>query len=462
MRILRLLGTLGVFLLVAGLGVAAYLTRDTWRAWLLPAKPAAAEAHDDHAGHDHGPTDDRIKLTPQAQANLRLVVDAAIPEGYSRTLLIPGMVVDRPGLSDRGVVSPVAGVVTQIAIQPGDTVRAGATLYTLKILSEVFQQSQAELFKASRDLVIAREQIARVRGAEGVLPATRIIEAENVERRLATSVTAYRQELLTRGLKPDQIDAVAAGKFVTEISVPAPTRALDDKTLIDATPGTAAPADKAPPNFEVKEIRAQLGEQVQAGQVLCTLANHQLLYVEGRAFKSEAGLLEKAAQNGWPVKAEFAEEANGWPATEDALTIRHLANAIDPTSRTFAFYLSLQNQSRAYTREGQTFLVWRFRPGQRVRLRVPVEQFADVFVFPAAAVAREGPDAYVFRQNGDVFQRKPVNVLFEEQDTVVVANDGSIGAGQFFVRNGAAAIQRAIKAKAAAGGGGHEGHDHAH
>jgi hypothetical protein len=50
-------------------------------------------------------------------------------------------------------------------------------------------------------------------------------------------------------------------------------------------------------------------------------------------------------------------------------------------------------------------------------------------------------------------------VLHEDRTEVVVANDGSVGPGQFVVRNHAAALNRALKA--AAGGGGH-GHDHGH
>ena len=142
-----------------------------------------------------------------------------------------------------------------------------------------------------------------------------------------------------------------------------------------------------------------------------------------------------------------------------AARIRHLANTVDPVSRTFAFFLPLENQSRTFERDGQTFMVWRFRPGQRVRLKVPVEKFEGVFVLPAGAVVREGPEAYVFRQNGDLFERKPVHVLHEDRSEVVVADDGSVGPGQFVVRNHAAALNRALKASA---GGDEHGHDHEH
>jgi multidrug efflux pump subunit AcrA (membrane-fusion protein) len=457
---------------VAVLFGTIYFTRGSWKPWLVKklADDAAAtkDEHDEH-GHAHGEAE-RIKLSPQAQANLKLFVESLVPETYPRTLLIPGMIVDRPGLSDRGVISPVAGVVTEVKIQPGDTVKAGETLFTVRILSELLQTTQAELLKATKDLQIASENLALLRKASSdVVAGQRLIEAENIERRHKVTITALRQDLLNRGLKPEQVDRAATGEFATEITITTPTPLAMSGPLVIADPKNISTELAAlSPAFEVKDLKARLGEQIQAGQVLCVLANHRLLYVEGRGFKSEAGLLEKAAQNGWNVNVEFAEEVNGWPAFNDGLTIRHLANTIDPVSRTFAFYLPLQNQSRTYVRDGQTFLVWRFRPGQRARLKVPVEIMEDVFVLPSGAIVREGAEAYVFRQNGDLFERRPVRVLYEDRGVAVLANDGSIApaiqvgdekiGGDAIARNGAAALNRALKAAA----GAHEEHDHDH
>lgn len=462
MRSSSLVPTLVVTAVLVVLGATAYYARGTWKPWLAkrlaPDEAAKEAAADPHAGHDHS-HGDRVKLNPQAQANLKLVVEPMIPESYARTLLIPAIVVDRPGRSDRGVSTPVAGVITELKVQPGDMVKPGDPLVTVRIVSELLQNAQGDLLKAAKDLQIASENLKLLRSAPPeTIAGSRIIEAENQERRARTTVSTLRQQLLAHGLRTEQIDAAAEGRFVTELTVVAPALPATGDSLVIADP-KASPTDPPAAAFEVKELKAQLGEQVQAGQALCILANHRLLYVEGRAFKSEAGLLAKAAQEGWKVRAEFAEESNGWTAAEEGLTIRHLANSVDPVSRTFAFFLPLENQSRTYTRDGQTFLVWRFRPGQRARLRVPVEQFENVYVLPAAAIVREGPDAYVFRQNGDLFERKPVHVVYEDREAVVIADDGSVGPGQFVVRNQAAALNRALKAEAG-GGGGHEGHSH--
>jgi hypothetical protein len=155
------------------------------------------------------------------------------------------------------------------------------------------------------------------------------------------------------------------------------------------------------------------------------------------------------------VQVEFMElmeimgimdETSGWPALEQTFTIRHIANTIDTASRTFAFYLPLVNQSRSFQKEDRTLMLWRFRPGQKVRLNIRVEKLDNVFVLPADAVVREGPEAYVFRQNGDLFDRKPVRVVYQDRQHVVLANDGSVPPGLFVAHNGATQINRVLKA----------------
>jgi hypothetical protein len=82
---------------------------------------------------------------------------------------------------------------------------------------------------------------------------------------------------------------------------------------------------------------------------------------------------------------------------------------------------------------------------------VPIEQFHDVIVLPAAAVVREGPEAYVFRQNGDLFQRLPVHVIHEDRLFVVLANDDSVQAGAYIAQGSAASLNRVLKAQSASG-----------
>jgi multidrug efflux pump subunit AcrA (membrane-fusion protein) len=315
-------------------------------------------------------------------------------------------------------------------------VKPGDKLFTLKLFSEYLQDTQANLFQATRETTLLNEERLRLYqlAQSGTIATARIIEFDQQIRRQQALIESYQQDLQTRGLSVDQIQEVATGKFISTITVTVPTTAT------------------AEPSFEVQELQVNLGYQVNAGQLLSVISDHRSLYIEGHAFKQEAPSLEQAAKNGWSLEVEFAEDdSEHWPALEQAYQIRHLSSTIDSSSRTFDFFVPLVNQSRSYEHAGQSFMVWRFRPGQRVRVRVPVEQFHDVIVVPAAAVVRAGPEAYIFRQNGDLFQRLPVHVIHEDRLFVVLANDGSVPAGAYIAQGSAASLNRVLKAQSASG-----------
>ncbi len=442
--------------LFLGVGAATYFTQERWWPYLFPV--AEAQKTGEPTGEpEPAAGGNRVKLSAQAQKNLGLDVDNPAPQEYWRTILIPGSVVDRPGESDRSVTAKVAGVVLEIRAKPGDSVEAGAPLFTLQLTSEFLQTAQADLAKAARESEFAiakRDRTADlVKGGAG--SASVLIEDENQVKRLATQIATLRRQLLVFGLNTDQSNRAEKGDAITEIIVTAPGV---------ANPVASAKEPRGEALYEMQELGVTLGEQVAAGQKLATLANHRKLYVEGRAFKSEADALAAAAERRVPIRAEFSDEAPGTWKVQEPLLIQHLSNQVDPATRTFGFYLPLENQPRSYVQDGKARFVWRYHPGQRVRLRVPVERLDKPgvlpFVFPAGAVVREGPEAYVFVQTGDIFVRKPVHVLYEDRNEVVVANDGSVSEADFVCRNQAAAINRALKAAGA--GDEPAAHDHSH
>ncbi|MDB5311300.1 MAG: efflux transporter, family, subunit [Gemmataceae bacterium] len=446
MRLLRFgKPVLGVAVLV-GVVTGGYLSRDAWMPWLRPSG-LAMPAPTGEAGTPPA----KVLLTDQAIANLELTARPLTAGPYWKTILIPGRVVDRPGVSDRGVVTPATGVVTAITRVPGEAVRTGETLFTIRVLSDTLHATQSELFKATREvsaLAEKRDRLAKL-VQSGTESQTSVIEAQLQLRRLDSAVQSYRQELLTRGLTPDQIDAVTEGTFVKEIRVAAPARPAGQTSPAPSPAGSSSgPPPDPPPAYEVQELKVELGQQVLAGQMLCLLANHQKLAVEGRAFPDETPLLERAVKEGWPVEVDLGEPpGSDWPTGDHALPITHLSNFIDPANRTFAFLMPLENESRVVERDGRTQRLWRFRPGQKVRLHVRVEKLENVFVLPAGAVARDGPEAFVFTQNVNTFERRPVRVLVTDRDRVVIANDGALPPGVFVAQSAAAQLNRMAKSQ---------------
>jgi multidrug efflux pump subunit AcrA (membrane-fusion protein) len=407
-----------ILLATVALGVFAAIGAGLWLASqrLLPVQPESTPAVVEQIASAAMP-DGAIIVGDRAQQNLGIVSKPIETDVFWRTLTIPGMVIDRPGMSDREVVAPVAGVVTQILHVPGDLVQPGEPLFTLRIASEQLQLAQSELFKTSENLKIAEERRERLATAGDAIPQARIIEAESEVARQQAAAQGLRQELRSRGLSDESIAGIARGELLSETVVVAPTLTFA---------GDESPGEKSV-GFEVQELLVDLGQQVQAGVALCHLANHQLLAIEGKAFRDEAAILQRSLEVGWLVEVDFQEgDAGEWPTAERELPIRFIDNTIDPVTRTFGFQLPLANQHKAIAGDSRTRLLWRYRPGQKVLLRVRVERMDGVFILPADAVIGEGPENYLFTQNVNTFQKVSVRVLHRDRDRVVLANDGAL------------------------------------
>ncbi len=432
-----------------GIGVGAYFSRDRWLPLLTNEAPEVA-AEEDNPVIDEPKI---LKLSEQARANLALVSKPVKLQTYWKKIQIPGVIVDRPGVTDRGITAPIKGVVTQVHAFAGDIIRPGEKLFSLRLVSESLQQTQSELFTAIRETEIVEKERSRIRSLvdTGVIPGKRIIELDQQKNRQAALIDAHRQDLISRGLTRTQLDAIESGNFLTTIDIFAPETAESESDVIPVS-FTETKASMEAGFFEIQDLKVDLGQQVAAGQALAVLANHSSLYIKGHAFKKEASNLARTAESSWPVKVEFTEDVSkDWSELTQEFQIRHLANTTDPSSRTFDFFVPLTNQSRSYEKDNRTFVVWRFRPGQRVLIDVPVEEIENVIVLPAAAVIHEGPEAFVFQQNGDLFNRISVQVIHQDRSNVVIANDGNITPGFYLAQSSAASLNRVLKAQAASG-----------
>lgn len=438
-------------LVVVGLtaGMCAYIYKQ-WQSSRM-ANAAGGDAPKASALQD-GTTP--VRVSSEARKNMGLLAKSLQATTYFRTIYVPGFITDRPGISDRGVAAPVTGIITQIHAYPGNTVAPNAPLFSLRLVSDSLHTSQLELFKATKEIEIARQQKQRLEGlaASGGIAGAKMIEIDNQIQRMDVNVQAYRQDLLARGLPKDRIDAAARGEFVTEITVNAPGEKALQVAEIALAGAVEGEPQRLPFSFELQSLHVELGEQVDAGEMLCSLADHRALLIEGRGFKRDLPLIQQAAKERFPIEVAFeVSEGPEWPALPQQLHIEHVANLIDTVSRTFAFYLPLENQWHVYNQEGRERLIWRFRPGDRVRLFVAVDRIENVFVLPQAALVREGPEAFVFRQNGDLFDRIGVHVLHEDSTSVVIANDGKLRKGSFIAQNAAASLNRVLKAQLASG-----------
>lgn len=482
----------GAFLLLSCVAVGAYATQSHWRSSLergLVAlrqpnanQPDTEHSGHDHSGHDHGNADAKPVLTLSAQAreNLGLQMMQVKVTDYWRTIQIPGIVAEQQGHSERRIPATVAGIVTKLHIFPGQSVQPGDDLMDIQPTGELLTTAQATLLRNLKDIELLDIELNRITPLveSGSLPAKNKIEKEYERKRLESLQLVQTQELLVRGLSPEQIRTIVQSKtlirqFTVRVPGSIPQDAKGDRSAASSTaasdstadPVASRKAEAADRIYSVERIAVFPGKLVQPGEELVELALHTVLDVTGQAFERESPLILRTLQEGWPISANF-ETADGSPLTREDLKIRYLESTVDGLSRIQKFHIPLVNQVLRATRGDDDILyhAWLFRPGQRVRLSVPVEKLKDRIILPAEAVIREGADAYVFRANGKQLERIAVVLEHLDSRVAVIRNDGVL-APDFDVvaKNHAYQLNLELKKKLGEGGGGghsHEGHNH--
>ncbi|TWT34855.1 efflux RND transporter periplasmic adaptor subunit [Blastopirellula retiformator] len=419
---------------------------------------AATDEHVDHGleeehGHDHAGHSDQssIELSEKGLKNIGFRPLTVELGTYTQRVNLPAMVVERPGRTQIHISSPLTGVVSKILPMQGAAVAPGSPLFEIRLTFEELVTAQSDLIKTQENLDVVKAEIARLQSlTAGVVPGKRILEQEYEQQKLEASLKAARQALLLHGLSQAQIDAITQERQLFQtLTVNAPE--LSDE-------GETCGMDHF---FHVQEISVNVGQQVEAGERLGVLADHCELYIEGKAFEDDAERLREAASQGWPVTVQLMA-GKGERATIDGLQLLYLSDVVDSQSRAFRFYMGLPNSvvSDKVASNGQRYVEWRFKPGQRMEVRVPVDQWQDRLVLPVAAIVDEGAESYVYQQNGDHFDRVPVHVEFRDQESVVVANDGAIFPGDVIAARGAYQIHLAIKNKSGGAVDPHAGHNH--
>jgi multidrug efflux pump subunit AcrA (membrane-fusion protein) len=416
------------------------------------------DEHDEHE-HEHEHEDNEhqhddataIALSESALRNIEYESLSIASTPYTRMMTLPGMVVERPGESQINITAPLTGVVTRIDAMQGAAVESGAPLFTLRLTHEEMVAVQRDLLKTAEGLDVVDREIQRLEGlSEGVVAGRRVLEQQYERQRLEASMKADRQALLLHGLTEQQVQRILDTRELFQtITVHAPDHTETEESCSDEH------------WFHVQQLPVRLGQQVEIGGLLCVLADHCELYVEGRAFADDAELIRSAARQNRSIDVSLL--VGDRPSTKlDNLEILYLDNQIDTETRAFRFYLILPNEvaSTHQGPRGRQFIEWRYKPGQRLELHVPVERWEEQFVLPVEAVVEEEAEAFVFKQVGDHFHRTPVNVIYRDRQSVVIASDGSISVGDVVAARGAYQMNLALKSAMGGGIDPHAGHNH--
>lgn len=466
---------LGVVALAAFLGTGAWLARDRW----LPLRSSVAAAKAGAADHDHDAEggEESIVLSDQARRNVKLRTGEAVLGEFWTSIAVPATVVEHPGRSHRTAAAPLAGVATRIFVHPGQLVRPGDPIAELELTGDAQASTQSDLLQVLREIEVNQAELERVERLveEGSLPERNKLQLEYDRRRLDAQRQAKSQQLLVLGLSEDQVkELVQSRRLIRSFTVRAPeieSEVREGRAAAAAArggesePPAAGDAPEPDWSYTVETLDVFPGKRVQIGDELCSLAFHGVLYLEGRAFERESGLISKAMQRGWPVAARFEADRDG-ELRRANLKILYVDNVVDPVSRTVRFFLALPNDVLLDNPgpEGEVYRTWRFKPGQKAQLDVPTERLENVFVLPSDAVVRDGLEYYVFVADGKRLRRRAVVAAAVGKDAAAIANDGRLFPGETVALNNAYQLNLALKKARGQAGGGHggHGHDHAH
>ncbi len=403
-----------------------------------------------HHDHDHPPNPDLLELSPQARASLGVQLTTVELGPFERAITVPAMIVERPGRSRCQVTALLTGVVSRILVVPGQAVEPGQVMFQLRLTHEELVQSQADFLRTAEELDVIGREVDRLESLakDGSIAGKALLERKYEQQKAQAALRAQRQALVLHGFSNEQVDGILRTRTLLQfLDVQAP--------LAEMTSGT-----ETEPMYQVVSLNVERGQHVNAGDTLAELADHKLLFIEGMAFERDISALHDLARHDWKIKAVL--DSNSAPEVVDGLDFEFLDAQVEPQSRALHFYVRLPNEQLPHERadDRPRFITWRFKPGQRVQLRVPVEQLTDRIVLPAAAVAKDGLESFVFRAKRGNFVRRAVRVEFEDPYSVVIANDGSLRPGDRVAAGSAQQLLLALNNQSAVAVDPHAGHTH--
>ncbi|QDU78624.1 hypothetical protein Pla110_03280 [Polystyrenella longa] len=462
-----------------------------------PSKNAAASKADPHAGHDHGEgghdeekDENLLTLSREARRNIQLKVGKVELQDYTRSISLPGIVTEIPGKSRMEISAPLTGIVTGIEIIAGETVTSGDLVFRLRLTHEDLVSAQTEFLRTLGQLDVELKEVKRLKkiSESGAVAGRVLLEKEYEVEKLESMLHAFRETLLLHGLSKEQVNLIDEHRsLLREVTISVPFL-HQDNSIHDAmetfhrdpsirrlshSQSTANPSqDHAGSTddeyhlrqawFSVKEVVVHKGEAVQAGATLGVLTNYEDLYLEGHAYEQDMPELSSIVAQNKEITLVFQNSAQN-PERLPGMKIKYLSNEVNPNTRTYHFYVELKNNlmQPEDSVENDQFLNWKYKPGQRAYVELPVETWTDRIVLPRDAVVDESASAFVFIKEGsNEYRRVEVEVLYRDRQNAVLVPNAQLKPGVIIAMRGTRQMYMALERNAGGGGDDHHGHAH--
>ena len=337
-----------------------------------------------------------VRLTPEAVQRLGLVTVPVESRSMVRSRSVGGEIMAPIG-AVTAVTAPVAGMLIAPSVMPraGVVVTRGQPLFRL-----------VPIQSADRDAVVEAQQALDTATATRDAAAARFTRAEQLARDGAGSRRALEEAQAELAIA--EADLVAARARVAS----ADTSGSSAEGLLLEAPATAL----------VQAVHATAGQAVAAGAPLLELVQLDTVWVRVAIYAGELNSID-AAQPARVVPLGSSRDAGGVEAQPVTAPL-----SADAGAATVDVYYMLLNPDR------------RFRPGERVSVRVPLTETATSLVVPEAALLHDafgGSWVYEAVEPG-VYVRQRVSVVDIVGETAML--DAGPPPGTSVVTDGAAEL----------------------
>ena len=236
------------------------------------------------------------------------------------------------------------------------------------------------------------------------------------------------------------------GNTAAKVKILAEAGALDPIMVLRAPAGA--------PDWDLSEVHVLPGQRVDAGSSVVLLHDARRMWLSLEPVGGELALVASACEEGAALTARPLITGTG--PDLDGLRIHRLDTRAGETRRGAVAFIVAANEAFAGAQPDTRS--WKLRIGLRYLVLLPREVLENRIVLPAGAVTDLGQERVVFVRDGTSFRAQPVHVEYEDDEVVVLANDGSLFPGDPVVRTGAFALGLALQSGDTFDP--HAGHDH--
>ena len=198
----------------------------------------------------------------------------------------------------------------------------------------------------------------------------------------------------------------------------------------------------APASGQVIKQHVTLGTTVEKSDVLFSILDTDVVWVEGEAHEDTLARI----QNKWQIGNEVRIRVSAYPETIFTGKISHISNVMDPEERIVHFWAEVNNP------------LHKLKPGMFADQSLVLEKGVEVLSVPLRAVVEEGGSRFVFVEFGDAYTKEEVLVGAKDDRHIEIRK--GLFQGDYVVVQGQHQLLRA-SANVPEASGAH-GHPHPH